>query len=70
MKENYQKIMFKEWFRVSLSEQIGIKEMRLIDYISKDYISKKHEKKVNDFIIKWLEFENKIKEMKVEYFEL
>lgn len=71
IKEKYQKIIFKEWFRVSLSEQLGIKEMRLIDYISKDFeTAKKYKKEVDEFIEKWIEFENKVKQIKVKYFNV
>lgn len=71
IKEKYQKIIFKELFRVSLSEQLKIKEMRLIDYISKDFeTAKKHKKEVEEFIEKWIEFENKVKQIKVECFNV
>lgn len=70
IKETYKKLMLPSEYVADLQKLLDVKPQTIEEYISKNYIPEKHKNFVVDFTNKWIEWENKCKEIKVEFLKV
>lgn len=63
IKETYKKMMLPSMYVSSLQEKLDVKPQTIEEYISKNEFPKKHESTIIEFTKKWVEKEQKCKEI-------